>query len=88
VSRTQKMLWIIPLATISISCARNTTETVRTISNYCLIAKGISYSEKKVAQTETAENKYDTPETVKQVKEHDLAYERTCSSAQPATPEQ
>jgi hypothetical protein len=59
-------------------CVKNTTETVRTVSNYCLIAKGISYSEIKPTQQEGAANLYDTPETVKQVKEHDLTYERLC----------
>ena len=60
------------------SCATSTTETVRTVSDYCLIATGISYSEIKPGQAEDAANKYDTPETVEQVKAHDLAYERVC----------
>jgi hypothetical protein len=46
-----------------------------------LIAKGITYSEIKPGQTEDASNKYDTPETVKQVKDHDLAYTRVCPPA-------
>lgn len=65
----------------AMSCAKSTTETVRTVSNYCLIAKGISYSEIKAGQTEDGTNKYDTPETVEQVKAHDLAYERVCPAA-------
>lgn len=60
------------------SCAKNTTETVRTVSDYCLIAKGITYSEIKPTQQEGAANLYDTPETVAQVKNHDLTFERVC----------
>jgi hypothetical protein len=51
---------------------------VRVISDYCLIATGLSYSEIKAGQTETADNKYDTPETVAGVARHDLIYERLC----------
>lgn len=60
------------------SCAESTTETVRTVSNYCLIAKGITYSEAHGADVEDATNKYDTAETIKQVKDHDLAFEKVC----------
>lgn len=60
------------------SCAKNTTETVRTVSDYCLIAKGITYSEIKQEQQEGVANEYDTPETIAQVKDHDLTYERLC----------
>lgn len=68
---------------LSSACAKSTTETVRTVSNFCLIAKGISYSEIKPGQVESAENKYDTPETVKAVKSHDRAYEATCPTTAP-----
>lgn len=61
------------------ACATNTTETVRTVHDYCLIAKGITYSEKKPTQVEGAANLYDTPETVKQIKDHDLSYEAVCN---------
>lgn len=78
-SRTLRMLLLLPLPLIASACAKSTTETApRTVSEYCLIAKGISYSEIKAGQTEDAANKYDTPETVEQVKAHDLAYERVC----------
>ena len=80
-SNKLKTLLIIPLATISMSCARNTTETVRTVSDFCLIAKGISFSKKQPLQVEDATNKYDTDETVKQIEEHDLKYERVCNPA-------
>jgi hypothetical protein len=60
------------------SCAKSTTETVRTVSNYCLIAKGITYSQKKETQLEDASNKYDTEQTIKEIKDHDLTYERLC----------
>lgn len=60
------------------SCAGNTTETVRTVSDYCLIAKGITFSEAHGTDVEGVDNKYDTPETIQQIKDHDLAYERVC----------
>lgn len=61
------------------ACATNTTERVRTVSNYCLLAKGISFSD---AQTRPDDhtNRYDTPATVEQVKEHDLVYMKLCES--------
>jgi hypothetical protein len=59
-------------------CATNTTETVRVISDYCLNAKGISYSEIKPGQVEAFNNKYDTDITVKEVKDHNLKFERLC----------
>jgi hypothetical protein len=62
------------------SCAKSTTETVRTVSDYCLISKGITYSAKKPDQVEDALNSYDTDETVAQVKAHDLQYERLCAN--------
>ena len=78
-SRTLKTLLALPLLLSASACATNTTGTApQAISNYCLIAKGITYSEIKPGQAEDATNKYDTPETVKQVKDHDLAYERVC----------
>ena len=61
------------------SCAKSTTETVRTVSDYCLIAKGISYSEIDPTQQESAANEYDTPYTIGQIKDHDLTFERLCS---------
>jgi hypothetical protein len=68
------------------SCARSTTETVRTVSDYCLIAKGMTYSEAH-GQAEDLNNKYDTPETIQQVKDHDLAYERVCNPPSPKQPD-
>lgn len=80
-SRMLKTLSATLLLTTFSACAKNTTETApRAISDYCLIAKGISYSEIKPGQAEDTTNKYDTPETVKQVKDHDLAYEKVCAS--------
>ena len=60
-------------------CETATTESgVRTISDFCLIAKGIGYAAKPDAATETLANIYDTPETVAAVEEHNLKYQRTC----------
>jgi hypothetical protein len=61
-------------------CATSTTETVRTVSDMCLITKGITFSKKQPTQIEDATNKYDTDETVKQVEAHDLVYERICNA--------
>ena len=60
------------------ACATSGTETVRTVSEYCLIAKGISFAEQHEGDVEDSTNKFDSADTVKQVKEHNLAYERTC----------
>lgn len=65
------------------SCAHPTTETARTVSDYCLIAKGITYSEAHAGNVETAQNSYDTAETIKQIKAHDLSYEAVCKPPAP-----
>lgn len=65
------------------ACVTHTTETVRTVSDYCLIAKGITYSEQHQGDVEDATNKYDTNETVTQVKNSDLVFQRLCA---PKTP--
>jgi hypothetical protein len=44
-----------------------------------LIAKGITFSEKHGTDVEGAANKYDTPETIKQIVDHDLTYEKVCN---------
>lgn len=58
------------------ACAANTTE-VRTVSDYCLIAKGIGYASPN--GTETAENKFDTPLTVAEIEVHNNKYESLCN---------
>lgn len=71
---------------MSSGCVKGSTEPgVRTVSDFCLIAKGISYASKPAAETETAANNFDTDETVAQVEEHNLKYLRRCP---PATPEE
>lgn len=76
------MLSTLPLLLSATACARNTTATAppRGISDYCLIAKGISFSRIQAGQVEDATNKFDTDQTAKAVEEHDLAYERVCGS--------
>ena len=71
------LLLMLPMLTAG-QCAGNTTETVRTVSDYCLISKPITYSEIHGTQKEDVANKYDTPETVKQVIDHDLTFEKVC----------
>jgi hypothetical protein len=66
------------------SCAHATTETVRTVHDFCLIGAPITFSERHGTQVETAANSYDSDETVKQVKDHDLKWETTC----PTKPEE
>lgn len=58
------------------ACGANTTGPIRTVSDYCLIASGISYA--SPAGTETSANLYDTPQTVKAVEAHNLRYEAIC----------
>lgn len=74
-----KMLLLTLASSSLMSCAANTTETVRTVHDYCLLAKGITYSQIHDNQAEDATNKYDTKETVQQITDHDLVYETTCS---------
>jgi hypothetical protein len=51
-SKKLMKLLSIPLLLSAAACARNTTETVRSVSDYCLIAKGITYSEAHGTQGE------------------------------------
>jgi hypothetical protein len=48
-----------------------------------LIAKGLTFSQQKSTDVETTENKYDTNETVKQIIDHDLTYEKLCQAQKP-----
>lgn len=83
-SKKPMKLLLIPLLLSAAACVPNTTETVRTVSDYCLIAKGQTYSEAHGLDIEDKTNKYDTPETIGQIKDHDLAYERICNHASPS----
>lgn len=59
-------------------CGSGSTEQgVRTVSDYCLIAKGLSFSRQDGAP-EDASNKYDTEQTVKEVEEHNLKWLAVC----------
>jgi hypothetical protein len=61
------------------ACAHDTTGTApRAISEYCLIAKPITFSEKHQGDVEDVNNKFDTDDTVKQVRDHDLKFDATC----------
>lgn len=68
------------------ACARSTTETVRTVSNFCLITQPITFSG-RAANPETVENKYDTDETVVQVKKHNSRFECVCNNDCPVQPQ-
>jgi hypothetical protein len=66
------------------ACAHDTTGIApRAISEYCLIAKAITFSEAHPGDVEDASNKYDTADTVQQVKNNDLAYDRVCPNGAP-----
>jgi len=67
------------------SCAPGTTETgLRTVHDYCLLARPITYSQQGQTQQETAQNLYDTAETVGQAVLHNVTYDRTCPAPTPA----
>ena len=64
-------------------CAKSTTEQgVRTIHDVCLIDKGISFAPAN-SRPETAENKFDSDETVKEIEAHNLRYEAVCPTPPP-----
>ena len=66
------------------ACARDTTVTEpRTVHDYCLLARPITYSQQGQTQIENAQNLYDTAETVAQAVTHNITYDRTCT---PPTP--
>lgn len=58
-------------------------EPPRTVSDGCLVFKPLTYANAKAGQ-ETADdpgNRYDTPDTIAQIDEHDAVYERICGGA-------
>lgn len=59
-------------------CGTGTTEVVRTVSDGCLVFSGIGYASQPSGQQETAENKYDTVDTVKEVEKHNLVFQKLC----------
>lgn len=54
-------------------------ERLRTVSNGCLVFKPLSYANGPAGQADDPGNKYDTPETIAQIDEHDAVYERVCA---------
>jgi hypothetical protein len=70
-------LTLLPILVVISGCATSTTETVRTVNNYCLISEPIGYSSKGPS-VETVDNKYDTDQTVGDVKKHNSRYECVC----------
>lgn len=58
------------------ACVANTTETVRTISNYCQIAAPITFSSTK-----------DSAETRAQIERHNSQWECVCNKDCPHAPE-
>lgn len=68
---------------IASACAKNTTAVPppAPVSDYCLIAKGISYAKKPPASVEDQRNRFDTDETVKSLEAHNLRYEAVCPAS-------
>ena len=61
------------------ACETSSTDPgVRTVSDYCLIARGISYASQPAGQEEDSRNRFDTAETVRDVEEHNVVYRRRC----------
>ncbi len=74
----RKRNWAIVIALSLSACGHATTGPVRTVSDYCLIARGISYASQLPGLTETSANLYDTAATVAAIEAHNLAYDRVC----------
>ena len=64
-----KLLWFLPILTVLNGCATGLTavEPTRLISDYCRIAKPITYDTTK-----------DTPDTVAQIEEHNSKWVAVC----------
>lgn len=77
-SRRPKGLLIAVMMLATAGCASRTPEPPKTVSDYCLIAKRMSYAELRRDQVDDPGNKADTPETVKQVKDHNSEYACVC----------
>lgn len=86
--QSRKQLKLIVCLTLlgTSACATSTTETVRTVSNYCLLTQPITFSA-TVLSKETEENKYDTEETIGQVKKHNSRFECVCNNDCPVQPQ-
>ena len=64
-----KLLWLLPILSVLSGCVTGSTgaDRVKTISDYCRIAKPITYDTTK-----------DTPDTVKQIEEHNSKWVAVC----------
>ena len=59
------------------ACA--THERPKTVSEYCLNARPISYAELPAGQVDDPGNNADTLETVKQIEPHNARYDALCA---------
>lgn len=75
-------LFVSPLVISLTSCASGTIGTVqiRTVHDFCLIAAPITYSEKHGADAESVDNRYDTDQTITDIKNHDLKFDSVCGT--------
>lgn len=81
-SKKLKLLTLIPVSMLTVSCAGNTTAAPLPpppVSEFCLIAKGIGYAQKPAASVEDQRNRFDTEATIKDVEAHNRKYEAVCS---------
>jgi len=64
------------LATLS---ACSTAERPKTASDsYCLIARPINFANAPAGLVDDPNNRFDTPETVSQIMQHNAAYDGAC----------
>lgn len=76
--KMQKKLYLIALISSVALTACAGQERLKTVSDGCLLFKPLSYAELPPGQVDDPGNKADTPETVKQIDEHDAVYEAVC----------
>lgn len=57
-------------------------ERPRTVSDGCLVFKPLSYANAPLGQERSDDigNRYDTPDTIAEIDEHDAVFERLCGA--------
>lgn len=60
------------------ACASRTPAPPKTVNDYCLIAKRISYAELRRGEVDDPGNGADTPVTVREIKDHNKEYACVC----------
>ncbi len=72
--------WLIALTISAGLTACGDREPLRTASSACLVFKPLSYANAPAGQerADDLSNRYDTPDTIREIDEHDAVYERLC----------